>query len=291
MKITVQGPWLFVGALAFAAAGVASASTYTIQSASFVDVSGSDTLSLLISGPGGSLDASDTALLSPQAPGSLHTSLSGYINAEASGGVLNILAGSLVTANNNGNWSPYGTPANAGMMEHFTLSFITGDVLLVDALYALRNGTATLDGSASLTGSPGLQSFSTQFIGMTLTGGVLDAQATVSGDGVSETVFDSVPLDSAPWVGQTRTGTLSNDGVLETLTIPFSLTAFISNSESGPVDGFPEVTLTLNSSTTTTLSGQIVAVRPVPEPGTWITMLLGVGLVGFATRFGRTGRG
>lgn len=291
MKITVQGPWLVVGALAFATTGIASASTYTIQSASFVDVSGSDTLSLVFSGPGGSLGASDTALLSPQAPGSLHTTLSGYINAEASGGVLNILAGSLVAANNNGNWSPYGTPANAGIMEHFTLSFMTGDVILVDGLYALRNSTGTLNGSAILSGAPGLQSFTTHFIGMTFTGGILDAQLTASGGGVSETVFDSVPLDSAPWVGQPMTGTLSNDGVIETLTLPFSLTAVISNSESAPVDGFPEVTMTLSGTTTATLSGQIVAVRPVPEPSTWMTMLLGVGLVGFATRLGRNGRG
>lgn len=288
---TVQGPWLFVGALAFASAGMASASTYTIQNTSFVDVSGSDTLSLIFSGPGGSLGASDSAVLSPQAPGSLHTSLSGHINAEASGGVLNILAGSLVAANDNGNWSPYGTPANAGAMEHLTLSFMTGDVIVVDALYALRNGTATLGGSASLTGSPALRSFMTSAIGMPFIGGILDAQVTVSGDGVSETVFDSVPLDSVPWIGMPMTGTLSNDGVLETLTLPFSLTAVISNSESRPVDGFPEVTMTLSGTTTATLSGQIVAVRPVPEPSTWMTMLLGVGLVGCAGRFGKKARG
>lgn len=272
----------------------ASAATYTIINTSFVELSGSNSLTMSLTGPGLSLSASDSSVILPQGANSLRTTLSGTIDTSLAGNLLSILSTSLAVAGNNGNWTPYGTPANAGAYFQLDLLFPGDELITAEAQVAIRNAQASLSGAATLLGGPGAYTFSTGGIAMTFVSGVADGYFTITGGGLTETDYDQTNLNDAssfPWQGTALQGSLVNDGVTETLTLPFMLVALDNSVESGPVDGVPGVTLTLEESSNTTLTGQIVAVRPVPEPSTWMTMLLGVGLVGCATRLGRKARG
>lgn len=265
----------------------ASAATYTISNTSFVELSGNNSLTMSLTAPGLSVSASDSSVILPQGANSLRTTLSGTIDTSMAGNFLSILSTSLAVAGNNGNWTPYGTPANAGAYFRLDLLFPGDELITAEAQVAIRNAQASLSGAATLLGGPGAYTFSTGGIAMTFVSGVADGYYTITGGGLTETDYDQTNLNDAttfPWQGTALQGSLVNDGVTETLTIPFMLVALDHSVESGPVDDVPGATLTLEESSNTTLTGQIVAVRPVPEPAEWMLLLAGLGLVGLATR-------
>ena len=86
----------------------------------------------------------------------------------------------------------------------------------------------------------------------------------------------NVPLSNIVLTGVTN-GTLVSDGSIETLTIPFSVIAQFTVLVPVNANG---VVGTTTLSMTRHVTGEMVAVRAVPEAQTYAMMLAGLGLVG-----------
>jgi hypothetical protein len=137
-------------------------------------------------------------------------------------------------------------------------------------------------GSAALSGAAGNQTFFT--VGLAgnwlapatmMHGFSYQIQSRQNGDSWSQ------PLP-ANFLMSAGVGTLVNDGMTETLTLPFLETVQYSWGE-GPVTQYvydSSTTTQWSTTVTYTLSGQVVAVRAVPEPEVWGSMLVGLAVVG-----------
>lgn len=259
----------------------AQAHVFTIQSAtSFVTLSGSDTSTISIQIPPYPLEIdSETASVQPQGPGSLTSSLTGTINAEVIGNSISFLSGSSIVFSNNGNWLPYGTPANAGGYFQLAMSFPTYGAISLQEHFAIRNAMVTFNGSASLSEVGGNLSFPVQGLSAVWTNGIVDYQIGGSLFGFPVSLTDSEPLTLYTFTASPTTGTLISDGSIDTLTIPFDLTYINNFYDSG--DG-----VTITETLTARITGTVVAVHPVPEPSNWVMLLSGLGLVGLAVRRG-----
>jgi len=226
---------------------VGPGSTFTVSGNLSVDVQGS----------------SGSGTFVAQAPGSLSTNLSGTIDANAVGSTLNFTGGT-ITANNSGNWQPSGLPGafgfqttlplTGGPLNGFTLQ-ITGDI---------RQVQFNFTGSVALSGSPADQTFNTAGLALNSTSGILSLHGKLCGpSGCTEipTTSDTIagpPPDILP----SATGHLSGTGSSQSLSFPFSFSDTESDTDAG-------VTATLSG------SGSIMAAA-IPEPATWMLLLVGV---------------
>jgi hypothetical protein len=148
----------------------------------------------------------------------------------------------------------------------------------VNVMGAVSGITANISGSATLVGAAGNQSFSTPLAGY-ISSGVVDAVATPT-PAYLPPMSIMVPLTNIALTGVTN-GTLVSDGSIETLTIPFSVIAEFTVLVPVNANG---VVGTTTLSMTRHVTGEIIAVRAVPEPETYAMMLAGLGLVGWALR-------
>lgn len=140
---------------------------------------------------------------------------------------------------------------------------------------AVSGITANISGSATLAGTPGNQSFSAP-LGGYISSGVVDALATSALPPMSI----MVPLTNIALNGVTN-GTLVSDGRIETLSVPFSViaqfTVYVPVNANGVV-GMATLSMTRH------VTGEMIAVRAVPEPETYAMLLAGLGVVGWVTR-------
>lgn len=268
---------------------VVSAATYVIQDSSYMTLMGSEGISISISGIGPTLLGSSGTIFNQQAADSLRTVLSGVLDATTTGNTLTITPSSTVIAENNGNWEPYGYGANIGARtSHEVTIAVDGpadDIFFkLDFLYAFRNFSASFDGTATLSNPAKFRIFSTKNFGMKVTGGVVDAFLTVSSEGISDSSYDVGELNGIDWYSWDLQGSILNNGVTETISFQFSLSANELTSESEPIDGVPGAMITVEHNFRPNLFGVITAVRPVPEPETWAMLVAGVCLVGLFAR-------
>ena len=144
----------------------------------------------------------------------------------------------------------------------------------------------SVTGSTALSGVGGSQTFST----VGLVGNWL--APAIMAHGFSYSILYSTAYDQNGdfWPQTLPTnflmtpgvGTLISDGATETLTLPFLATVQYSGW-GGPVTEYvydSSTTSEWNTTVTYTLSGQVVAVRAVPEPEVWGSMLVGLAVVG-----------
>lgn len=148
-----------------------------------------------------------------------------------------------------------------------------------EGLHGGIGGTAVLQGTGnsrtfSLSGltdewlAPALASENLWFTMLWASGG------NIWGRGITPSFF--------PELG---TGMLVNDGTQEILTIPLKI-VLLNGSSHGTIGPLNDGTATYTGSTVEALElqGQIVAVRAVPEPGTYGFMLLGLMLIAWKSR-------
>jgi hypothetical protein len=260
-------------ALAVSAPSI-QAATYTILPTSTASATGVIDASFSGAYLGTPFTSAGSGVLAEQLPGSLTTSLLGTIDAEING--TNFSFTSSFGAANSGSWLPTNTPANFGLKSSiFMDSTPPFPDFTVDVVGAVSGITANISGSVTLAGSSGNQSFSTP-LGGYISSGVVDALATSALPPMSITV----PLTNIALTGVT-TGTLVSDGTIETLTIPFSViaqfTVYVPVNANGVVG-------TTTLSMTRHVTGEMIAVRAVPEPETYAMLLTGLGVVGWASR-------
>lgn len=268
---------LLVAATLALSALSAQAATYTIVPTSTTSATG--TINSYFAGTGGTtpFTATGSGVLAEQAPGSLTTTLSGTVEADISGSVVSF--SSNFGANNSGSWLPTGTPANFGLKSSILMdSAAPFPDFTVNIVGAVSGTTANISGSATLVGTAGNQSFSTP-LGGYITSGVVDAVATPTPAYLPPMTL-MVPLTNIALTGVSN-GTLVSDGSIETLTIPFSVIAEFTVLVPVNANG---VVGTTTLSMIRHVTGELIAVRPVPEPETYAMLLAGLGLVGWAVR-------
>jgi hypothetical protein len=255
----------------------AQAATYTILPTSTASVTGSINASFAGTFGTTPFTATGSSVLAEQAPGSLTTTLSGTIDADISGAVVSFT--SSFGANNSGSWLPSGAPANFGLISSVLMdSSAPFPDFTVNVLGSVGGTTASISGSATLVGAAGNQSFSTP-LGGYITSGVVDAIATPAPAYLPPMTL-MVPLTNIALTGVSN-GTLVSDGSIETLTIPFSMIAEFTVLVPVNANG---VVGTTTLSMIRNLTGEMIAVRAVPEPETYAMLLAGLGLVGWAAR-------
>jgi hypothetical protein len=264
---------LLLASAAFMLAMPAHAITYTLTSASTISITGEIDASFAGTFSGVPFTSTGSGILAEQAPGSLATTLSGTIDADVIGANLSFVS-DLVAANS-GSWQPTNSPANFGLTSSIFMdssTFIPDFTMSV--VGAVSGITTNISGSALLDGSAGNQSFSA-LLGGYITSGVVDAVATPTPLYIPSITL-LVPLTNIALTG-VADGTLVSDGITETLTVPFS--AIAEFTVVVPVNANGVVGTTTLSMTRHAI-GEIVAVRPIPEPETWAMLLAGLGLVG-----------
>ena len=268
---------LLVSMMLSAGAFAAQASTYTLLPTSTLSVTGEVDASFVGAFNGIPFTSSGSAVLVEQPTGGLTTTLSGTIDANVVGTSFSFVSD--IVAGNSGNWLPTGTPANFGLSASILMdSSAPFPDFTMNVLAAVSGITSNISGSGMLAGSAGNWSFSAPLGGF-ITSGMVEAIATPTPLYLPPTPI-SVPLANIALTGMTN-GTLVSDGSIETLTIPFSaLATFTVNV---PIDSNGTVgTATLMM--TRHATGEMYAVRAVPEPETYAMLLAGLGLVGFSAR-------
>jgi len=278
--ITMKIKLLIAMALS-ASALSAQASTYTILPTSTVSATGVINASFVGTRFGTPFTSAGSGILAEQAPGSLTTTLSGTIDADISGAGISFIAS--FGANNSGSWLPTGTPANFGLTSSILMdSSAPFPDFTMNVVGAVSGITASISGSTTLVGAAGNQSFSAP-VGGYITSGVVDAVASPTPAYVPPMSI-MVPLTNIVLTGVVN-GTLVSDGSIETLIIPFSVIAqfivYVPVNANGIV-GMTTLSMTRH------VTGEMIAVRAVPEPETYAMMLAGLGLVGFAARRSKT---
>lgn len=250
--------------------------TYTLTSDSTISVTGEIDAFFSGTGFGFPFTSTGSGVLAEQAPGSLTTGLQGTIDVSISGA--DFAFTSSIAATNSGSWQPTGTPANFGLTSSvFMDSSAPFPDFTMNVVGAVSDVTTNMSGAATLIGAVGNQSFSASLGGF-ITSGMVDALATSA---FLPALAIEVPLTNIALTGVAN-GSLVSDGVIETLIIPFSAVAEFTVLVPINVSG---VVGTTTFAMTRHITGEIVAVRPVPEPGTWAMLLAGLGLVGL--RLGR----
>lgn len=253
------------------------ASTYTLLPASTLSVTG--TIDAAFSGTFGTTPFTSTGsgALAEQAPGSLTASLSGTIDTSVNGANFSFVSD--IVAGNSGSWLPTNTPANYGLKSSVLMdSSAPIPDFTINVVGAVSGITTNISGTSMLVGAAGNQTFSASLGGF-ITSGMVDALATPT-PAYLPPISMVVPLTHIALTGVAN-GTLVSDGVTETLTIPF--TALATFTVLVPVNA-NGVIGTTTLSMTRHATGQMFAVRAVPEPETYAMLLVGLGLVGFAVR-------
>lgn len=259
-------------ALAVSAPSI-QAATYTILPTSTASATGVIDASFVGTYYGTPFTSAGSGILAEQAPGSLTTTLLGTIDANING--TNVSFTSSFAGANSGSWQPTGTPANFGLTSNIFMDTSTPyPDFTMNVVGAVSGITANISGSATLVGAVGNQTFSAP-LGGYITSGVVDAVATPS-PALMPSMTINVPLSNIVLTGVTN-GTLVSDGSIETLTIPFSVIAQFTVLVPVNANG---VVGTTTLSMTRHVTGEMVAVRAVPEAQTYTMMLAGLALVG-----------
>jgi hypothetical protein len=271
-------PRQLVAAIALSASAFSTqASTYTLLPTSTISVTG--VIDAAFSGTGGGTPFTSTGsgVLAEQTPGSLTTGLQGTIDASISGTSFTFT--SSIAATNSGSWQPTGTPANFGLTSSILMdSSAPFPDFTMNVVGAVSGVTTNISGSALLAGAVGNKSFAAALGGF-ITSGMVDARATPAPAYLPPMTIN-VPLTNIALTGVAN-GTLVSDGVIETLTIPFSaiaqFTVLVPVNANGVIG-------TTTLSMTRHITGEMFAVRPVPEAETYAMMLAGLGLMGVVAR-------
>lgn len=196
----------------------------------------------------------------PQGPGAAKAPLAGSLTSLANFASGFELTSSEISLQDTGSWSPLpggaigAAPANIGLGGAFSASV------------AFRNiEIALITPSLPTTGGPSIFSFDPSAT-LSFVGGSVDYRATffftISG-GSSDIVGSSGLVSGSG-------ATIEVDGILATLTMPFSATGFFVD-----IDTAEGVTGELD------LTGIIVATAVIPEPSTVVSMLMGAPGVAF----------
>ncbi|MCA1978913.1 MAG: PEP-CTERM sorting domain-containing protein [Thiobacillus sp.] len=253
----------------------AQAATFTLLPTSTLAVTGTVSAGFTGTYLGQPFSSTGSGALAEQAPGSLTTTLSGTIDVSLSGS--NFTFSSNIAANNNGSWMPTLTPANFGLTASvFMDSTAPFPDFTMNVVGAVSGITTNLSGAATLIGAYGNQSFAAPLGGF-ITSGVVNAVATPTPLYLPPTPV-LVPLSNIAVTGIAN-GTLVSDGLTETLTLPFAATAQFSVPVLVNANG---VLGTATLAMTRHATGNIIAVRAVPEPGAYLMMLAGLGMIGLA---------
>ena len=182
-------------------------------------------------------------------------------------------------AANSGSWQPTNTPADFGLKSSiFMDTSAPFPDFTINVVGAVSGITANISGSSTLAGPAGNQVFAAPLGGYT-TSGVVDAVASPSPAFIPPMTL-MVPLTNIALSGVSN-GTLVSDGSFETLTVPFSMTALFTVYVPVNANG---VVGTTTLSMTRHVTGEMIAVRAVPEPETYAMLLAGLGLVGLVYR-------
>ncbi len=277
---------LFAGAVLLCILSPAFSAVFSVGPGSGFDISGD--LNVTISAPGlSSSGFGNVAEQGAAGSGSLHSNLSGSLDADVSTSNITFLGGNTFTALPSGNWQPSGLPAPFGFQVELPLNgLLTGHTVKVVA--DIRNLSFFFTGSKALSGLPGNQTFDTAGLELTTLGGTFDLQAfdCTSPTTCTDLGTTTIPPDNSgpPDVLPSGNGALALVGNRLTLTVPVSITAPLTDSQTVDVDG-TQVTVDLTGNVK--LAGNVVA--SIPEPSAWA--MLCVGLAGIGLIWPRRRRG
>ncbi|MBV9008163.1 MAG: PEP-CTERM sorting domain-containing protein [Verrucomicrobia bacterium] len=203
-------------------------------------------------------------MFAPQGANSLTTSYSGTIDATVTANSITFNSAALAAAVS-GNWQPAAGGAAGSAPADYGITFAPPYTGLAYA--AIRNLVLDLSSNAIPTTAG---SFDSTQISIAASSGTTDYTGPLGSGSIDLTKLGSGPNGAMP-------GILTMVGGIETLTIPISFSETLSVV--GPND------------TTATFTGTMVATEmlPVPEPGSWVLMLGGLGalLLFQRTRFRR----
>jgi hypothetical protein len=278
--------------LFFVSTPFALATTFTVDPTSAVDLGGSLTATFTLAG---GTTASGTGNIAQQGAGSLHTTLSGFINAQNNGSTLTFLGGSNIAAQPSGNWSPQNQPAAFG----FDISvpvFVGGaiNVGTVRLIGDIRDLAFDVTGTTPLAGPSGNQLFDTNGLALTTKTGTLDTHGFFCVPGVVDltqctdlgTRTSSTDSNSAPDILPPGTGSLKGPSFAQVLSLPIAITASDSQTSTGQVNiGGTPTTVTATFNGTFNVGGNFIAAA-IPEASSWVAMCVGLLGLMFALRRG-----
>ena len=261
---------LFAGAVLLCILSPAFSAVFSVGPGSGFDISGN--LNVTISAPGLSSSGFGSVAEQGAGSGSLHSNLSGLLNADVSTSNITFLGGNTFTALPSGNWQPSALPAPFGFQVDVPLNgLLTGHTVKVVA--DIRDLSFFFTGSKALSGVPGNQTFDTAGLELTTLGGAVDLQGfdCTSPTTCTDLGTTTIPPDNSgpPDVLPSGAGSLALVGNRLTLTAPVSITAPLTDSQTVDVGG-TQVTVDLTGNFT--LAGNVVA--SIPEPSAWAMLAL-----------------
>jgi hypothetical protein len=261
--------------IALFTAASAQADVFTLGPGSTLDFAGSLGLEIVLTGPsvpGGSVTFTGSGPITPAKPGSLHSDLTGTLNASSNGSSLSFLGGSAIHLAN---------PDAFGFNVNVPLSGpVSGFSLQMSA--KMHNLELDVKGTAPLSGPPGSQTFDTNGLQWITTAGVFDGTATacVPACQAPSSFSFSIADPGNPDLLFPGTGSLLTQNGITTVSFPVVYTNTTPQTIEQDVQGtHVKITVTPN----TTFSGAVIAA--VPEPASWVLITAGLlGLAAFVRR-------
>jgi hypothetical protein len=258
-----------------ASGNVATAATYSIDPASSLTLSGNLNVAITAAIPNSPV-VTGSGNFAEQSPGSLHTTLSGFINANAAGGILSFPGGSSITALPSGTYDPQPSPAAFGFQLTIPLtSTSVADVGTLRLFGDIRDLAFDVSGNAPLTGN----TFDPGGLSLISKSGTVDLHGFFCNPGETNLTncndfgTTTSPLDDGNGPDLLPSGTASFTG--QTLSVPLTISApgDETNQQTITIGGIP-VQVTTRLTGNFKIDGNVFAA--VPEPAAWIALCLGL---------------
>jgi hypothetical protein len=273
----------FIPAIAlFASGNAAIAKTYFIDPASSLTLSGNLSIEISFAIPGSPV-VTGSGILAEQGAGSgsLRSTLSGFVNANAAGGVLSFPGGSSITALPSGNWDPTHLPAAFGFELSVPLSTPSiPDVGTIRLFGDIRDLTFDVSGNVALNGN----SFDPLGLSLISKSGTVDVHGLFCEAGVTDLTkcndfgTTSSPADDGAGPDLLPSGTGSFAGNNLSLGLAIADPESQTDQQTITIGGVP-VQVTSKLTGTLNVAGTVFAAA-VPEPAAWLALC--VGLLAFA---------